>query len=135
MSTQPARRTWGRKSQANTRWVIARDHGICGICGHPGADTLGHILPALTHPELEHDPANWQAEHGQPHHPHLSGFACPGTYGKGATITGHPPTRDWIGSTTPTPTPEPPPTQHHAQTTTSSSTNTARGSTAPSRNW
>jgi 5-methylcytosine-specific restriction endonuclease McrA len=32
---------WARIS----RQVIARDEGICHICGEPGADTADHLLP------------------------------------------------------------------------------------------
>ena len=36
----------------------------CGICGHPGADTLDHIIPISQAPDLARDPGNWQPAHG-----------------------------------------------------------------------
>lgn len=89
------RRTFGRKTQANKAWVIRRDKGICGICGNPGADSLGHILPVATHPELQHDPDNWQAEHLYPRTREHDGFDCIGNAVKGEHLTVLPPSRDW----------------------------------------
>ena len=59
------RRNWsGRRAQQARRFILDRDHGICGLCGHPGANTLGHIIPANQRPDLEWNPDNWQAQHG-----------------------------------------------------------------------
>lgn len=88
-------RTFGRRTQAARRYVIQRDAGICGICGHPGADTWGHKLPVSTHPQLEWNPDNWQAEHGTTRTLEADGFECVGNYGKGPTTLTPPPTRRW----------------------------------------
>jgi 5-methylcytosine-specific restriction endonuclease McrA len=37
---------------------------ICHICGHPGSDSLDHVLPASLFPELAGDPSNWRPVHG-----------------------------------------------------------------------
>ncbi len=29
--------------------IMARDHGICYLCGQPGADTIDHIQPGDNH--------------------------------------------------------------------------------------
>lgn len=29
--------------------VLTRDHGICWLCGQPGADTIDHIVPLSQH--------------------------------------------------------------------------------------
>lgn len=61
-------------------WIINRDHGICWRCGHPGADTCGHILPYKTHPHLALDPDNLRAEHGRRRHLEVDGYDCIGNY-------------------------------------------------------
>lgn len=88
-------RTFGRRTQAAARYTITRDHGICQICGHPGADSWGHKLPVKTHPELEWNPSNWQAEHLTPRTLDVDGYDCPGNVAKGATTTTPTPTREW----------------------------------------
>lgn len=35
----------GRRWQSVKARVIARDHGICWLCGHPGADSADHVRP------------------------------------------------------------------------------------------
>lgn len=56
--------TWGGSRVTKARaWVIARDHGICAICDHPGANSLEHIIPRAVAPELTWDPTNWAATH------------------------------------------------------------------------
>lgn len=41
----PARtgRRWREKTVPR---VLRRDHGICHLCGQPGADTADHLVPA-----------------------------------------------------------------------------------------
>jgi hypothetical protein len=71
---------WGGRAAARaTRWVLIRDAGICWICHHPGADTLDHIKPRSTHPELTWDPNNWRAAHGKAR----PEYDCPGQYARG----------------------------------------------------
>jgi hypothetical protein len=43
--------------------VIERDDGICGICGGPGADCLGHVRAYSTlDPATRDDPSTWNAD-------------------------------------------------------------------------
>lgn len=37
---------------------------ICWLCGHPGSDTLDHVIPASIAPELAGEPSNWRPAHG-----------------------------------------------------------------------
>ena len=89
--------------------IIRRDQGICWRCGHPGADTGGHVLPWHTHPWLALDPDNIRAEHGKRRHLLIDGFDCIGNYAAGADAgqlpTGNDaatatPRRDWLGGDT-----------------------------------
>lgn len=94
-----------RRATALARWVIARDKGICWRCGHPGADTAGHVLPRKTHPELMFDPDNLRAEHGRRRTLERDGFDCVGNYAadnhagrRGRRRTERPVARrDWLG--------------------------------------
>lgn len=71
---------WGGRAAARaTRYVLARDHGICWICHHPGADTLDHIKNRRDFPELTWDPNNWAAAHGKAR----PEYDCPGQYARG----------------------------------------------------
>ncbi len=36
----------------------------CWLCGHPGSDSLDHVIPASVAPELAADPSNWRPCHG-----------------------------------------------------------------------
>lgn len=87
-------------------WVIARDGGICGICGHGGAITVDHIVPDRDWPKdllgrplpgLD-DPGNLRAAHGTrgvaPNNPCLNcdvtrwprGRLCNQSRGAGRTV-------------------------------------------------
>ena len=94
------RRNWsGRRAQRARTQIIARDHGICGLCQHPGANTLGHIIAAEIRPDLEWVPSNWQAQHGpkagRPGGCQVLGCTCPGNYGLGTRTPTPTPTRSW----------------------------------------
>lgn len=92
-------------------WIRLRDHllaenrrtngGRCWRCGHPGADTLGHVLPWRTHPQLALDPNNLRPEHGARRYLDQDGFDCIGNYAAGAdaghTTTPPPARRTWFG--------------------------------------
>jgi len=58
--------------RATAAQIIARDQGVCGICGHGGARTADHIIPHRDWPKdhngqplpgLDH-PENLRAAHG-----------------------------------------------------------------------
>lgn len=44
--------------------VIQATGPACWICGHPGADSIDHAIPASIAPDLAADPANWRPAHG-----------------------------------------------------------------------
>jgi hypothetical protein len=66
-------------------FVLERDQRICWRCGHPGADTGGHVIAVDLRPELEYDPTNVRAEHGRRRTVAVDGFECIGNYAAGAT--------------------------------------------------
>ena len=82
--TTPGDPRTGRRWIALVAAVIARDHGICWRCGHPGADTGGHVLPVHTNPHLALDPDNLRAEHGKKRTIAVDGYDCIGNYAAGA---------------------------------------------------
>jgi 5-methylcytosine-specific restriction enzyme A len=49
-----------------TRAILARDQGICNICGQPGADTVDHVVNVKS--GGTDDPANTRACHARPCH-------------------------------------------------------------------
>lgn len=65
-------RNSSRQFRKNAATAVARDQGICGICGHPGAITADHIIPYRDWPKDENgnphkgldDTTNLQAAHG-----------------------------------------------------------------------
>lgn len=77
------RRTGGRRWRTLVAYILTRDHGICWLCGHPGADTGDHIRPIHTHPHLEFDPTNVRAAHGTKRTLLEHGYTCTGNYGRG----------------------------------------------------
>lgn len=79
MSSSRGGRPWRRL----VAYVIARDLGICWICHHPGADSGGHVLPVLTHPQLRMDPRNVKAEHLTERTKRVHGYDCPGNINRG----------------------------------------------------
>jgi len=48
---------WSERSKG----VIARDRGVCWLCGYPGADTADHVVPRA-HGGSD-DPSNLRAAH------------------------------------------------------------------------
>lgn len=94
------RRTWtGDKVTRAKRFVIRRDRGICWLCGHPGANSLDHIIPASDRPDLEWNPSNWKAAHlhnaGRLLGCQEPGCQCIGNVRRGTTPHTAPPSRDW----------------------------------------
>lgn len=56
----------GWKLQAEAKYVIARDGGICHVCGRPGADEADHLIPIAE--GGSDDLTNKAAIHGDPCH-------------------------------------------------------------------
>jgi hypothetical protein len=46
--------------------VVSRDHGLCAICNHPGAESADHVIPVTERPDLALNTANLQATHSKP---------------------------------------------------------------------
>lgn len=65
-------RNSSRAFRKTAAYVIARDGGMCGICGHGGAITADHIIPHHLWPKDAHgnplpgldNPDNLRAAHG-----------------------------------------------------------------------
>ena len=79
----------GRRVTALNAYIIARDHGICWRCGHPGADTTGHIIPKARRPDLMWTPSNLRAEHGARRTLLVDGYDCIGNYAAQDSDAGH----------------------------------------------
>ena len=45
-------------------FVVARDRGVCHVCGHSGAKVPDHLAPVAERPDLALDAANMKAAHG-----------------------------------------------------------------------
>ena len=89
----------GRRAATARTTVVARDHGICWLCQHPGATSLDHLMPASTHPHLEWEPTNWRAAHltkaGTDQGCPVPGCSCIGNKGRKAQLITTPPSRNW----------------------------------------
>lgn len=61
-------RSTGRSTRTfrRMRSDILSDSDICIICGHRGADSVDHIVPIDTAPELAEDPDNMGPAHHEP---------------------------------------------------------------------
>lgn len=90
-------RPHGRRWQRLVRATLTRDHGICWLCHHPGADTADHILPVAQRPDLAWDIRNLRAAHGRRRTIAADGFECQGNYARGnaATPTNATHSREW----------------------------------------
>lgn len=78
-------RSTSRREQRLHAYVIARDNGICWLCGHPGADTADHVIPVEQRPDLRHDATNLRAAHGTRRTISEHGYECIGNYARGNT--------------------------------------------------
>jgi 5-methylcytosine-specific restriction endonuclease McrA len=93
----PTRRIGGRRWSRVVSYVIARDQGICHLCGHDGADTGDH-LTRLEDGGAELDPDNVKAAHGTRRTLEHDGYTCPGNYAdtrRTHTPPTPPPSRVW----------------------------------------
>jgi 5-methylcytosine-specific restriction endonuclease McrA len=61
-----------------TRAAILASGGVCWLCGHPGADTVDHVVP-LSQGGALLDPANLRPAHGRAR----PEYGCQGNYGRG----------------------------------------------------
>ena len=97
------RTNWsGRTIQRVVAYLRRRDGDTCWLCHHhvsTDADSIDHIHPVSTHPQLEHEPSNWKLAHltragtttGCP----TPGCTCPGNKGRKAKPWTAPPSRSW----------------------------------------
>lgn len=64
--------SWSRNYNRPADWhrtrarVLRRDHGICYVCGQPGADQVDHVRPVSQ--GGAHDDTNLAAIHARPCH-------------------------------------------------------------------
>lgn len=58
----PAEIAWERRA-APYRKVILAGNPPCALCGHPGADTVDHILAKSQRPDLVFDLSNMRPAH------------------------------------------------------------------------
>lgn len=62
MSRHSAR---GTAWEALRRRVLTEESGICWLCGHGGATTVDHIVPASVDPSLRWERSNLRAAHAR----------------------------------------------------------------------
>ena len=80
--------TWhGRKGRPwqRLRAEVLAASDICWLCGRPGANSVDHVLPLSTHPELAHDRSNLAPAH----------LSCNSSKGARATRTTTAASRQW----------------------------------------
>lgn len=86
-----------RRSKALTH-TLNRDNGTCWICGHPGANSIDHVLSQQARPDLVWEPTNWRAAHlhaaGLPLGCTTPGCDCIGNQRR-HWHDPHPPSRRW----------------------------------------
>lgn len=79
--------------------VIARDGGTCWLCGHPGANSIDHVIPVIQRPDLEWTSTNWKGAHltkaGTPTGCTTDGCTCVGNKGRRDRVHNAPPSRTW----------------------------------------
>lgn len=89
----------GRRVTEARRYTLQRDQFICWLCGHHGANSLDHVQPKSTRPDLMWDPLNWKAAHltpaGTRHGCKTEGCTCTGNISRKATPPNQPRTRPW----------------------------------------
>ena len=72
--TRRSRSNWGREKSRlkpefkswQVRFILNRDHGVCHVCGQPGADQADHVIP-LAEGGANHTD-NGAAIHAEPCH-------------------------------------------------------------------
>lgn len=104
-------RNSSRAFRTRARQIIARDGGICHICGHDGADTVDHLIPHKLWPKdptgqplpgLD-DPNNLApahgtrgtAQHNPCNTPPCNGRLCNQSRGAGDTTPPETHSRNW----------------------------------------
>lgn len=76
-------RVGSRLARKLAKYVIARDEGICWLCGHIGADTADHVIPVIQRPDLQFDTTNMKAAHGERRTVAVDGYECIGNFARG----------------------------------------------------
>lgn len=101
--TRPRRPKWdGPTIRRRVAMLLTRDGSKCWLCGHdiaPGSESIDHVLPYKTHPNLLETPSNWRLAHltrpGTPTGCTHPGCHCPGNKGRKAQPWTAPPSRSW----------------------------------------
>ena len=100
----------GNRRYRTNRAILLAQNDICGICGHPGALTADHIIPAKLWPRGAdgkpmpglNELSNLRPAHGSTgagrgravNYCNFCGRAC--NQSRGARSTGQPRSRDWF---------------------------------------